>query len=238
MTARIAPSLAEVKQYATNVPHSAEVISQSLYDHARYPSGGAIDFEFFSSPVGSGLSALASATLAIPKTFADTNMEAPKMLPKGVAHLVTSIQVNARRHAGTNAIAAYTSQADPSGSISNVGFADPFLEIRESAYLTLFVGSKVYLTDCGLWRFPMTANLRLDVSIHRNVAGGSSNAGKTTGDLQADFTGLYVVDPPIFIPPEQNFGVKIQYIPARATVSTGPLILGVFLDGYRYRYSQ
>lgn len=232
-----APDLADVLQFATERPRDVEVVGQSLYDLQEYPAAGRSEFEFFSTPVGQGVSAFAARA----KTFADTNMEAPKQLPEGVAHLATAIYVQAYRGAFT--AQSNTFSAGTAGN-NTTNIQDTVSAILEAGALTLTVGSKPLLQEAKLTRFPLPSRLMTDAALATN----SGTAGMMTAiwnaslghiaDDQFQMPGVFVIDPPILIPPNQSFSVKIQFLPPIATITGGTMVLGVFLDGYRYRYAQ
>lgn len=232
-----APDLDEAMQFSTERPRTVEVVGQSLYDYQEYPPAGRSEFEFFSTPVGQGVSAF---TAGRAKTFADTNMEAPKMLPQGVSHLLTAIYVNAFRGPFTQQ--EYAFQAAAFGNASNI--QDTVASIMEAGALSLIIGSKSFLNEAKLTRFPMPSRLKQDGDVATNSGtAGVMNAlwyGPVGAVNNNDFGAplCYAIDPPILIPPQQNFAVKISFLPPIATITGGTFVLGVFMDGYRYRYSQ
>lgn len=233
-----APALEDVLQFATERPRDVEVVGQSLYDFQEYPAAGRSEFEFFSTPVGQGVSAFAAARS---KTFGDTNMEAPKMLPQGVAHLATALYVQAYRGAATQQEYAFQAVAG-ANAVSNI--QDTVSAILETGALSFVVGSKPLLQEAKLARFPLPTRLAQDGALATNSGtAGMINAiwasarGAVT-DNQYDSPLVYVIDPPILIPPQQAFTVQIKFLPPIATLTSSSFLLGVFLDGYRYRYAQ
>lgn len=231
-----APGLDEAMQFATERPRTVEVVGQSLYDLQEYPAAGRSEFEFFSTPVGQGVSAFAAGRA---KTFADTNMEAPKMLPQGVSHLLTAIYVTAFRSLAQSEY-GFVAGTGPAPSTTQ----DTVPAILENGALSLIIGSKSFLSEAKLTRFPMPQRIKQDGDLATNSATAGSIVALYEASLGAVNNGesaaplVYVIDPPILIPPQQNFAVKLSFLPPIATVSTGVHILGVFMDGYRYRYAQ
>lgn len=236
MTARIAPTLAEVKQYATNVPNSAEVISQSLYDIQSYRgTPGRTTYEFFALPIGAGTSIWG----AFAKTLADTNMETPKALPQGVAHLVTSIEIAARgRVQGVQSTRLLWSQeAAAQAGDARLSNEDIWSIQNLSGYVELRVGQKSYFIEGVGSRLFSGSRLQVDGAVSTNSATAASMYAGITGNNRTDNM-PFVIDPPIFIPPLVSFSVLLRYEPQQPTPSTGNDAVGCFLNGYRYRYSQ
>jgi len=234
-----APSLEEIKNYAVNRPGSAEVIGQSLYDFQIYPTAGATRFSFFQLPQGQGLSASPGNANAV-KGLADTNMESAGQLPAPKAFLVTSIEVSFE--AGTVATAnTFTPQGPfsfhntPSAAVPLSGGAlNDVHAVLAAGWLELFIGSKPFLDEAKLSRFPLKADLGIDgtaIALSTANSGQVAAWGKSMGRP-------YPIDPPLLLVPNQNFVVTLNYPVARATPSGFNGRIGVILDGYLYRNAQ
>lgn len=230
-----APTLDQVRQYATNLPRSAEVMSQSLYDFQLLPSAGRIVTEFFSTPVGSGTQAFAGFPAPAGKTYADTNMEAPKQLPHGKAFLATSIEAFWRTNFDSS-IARRLYSADTAtpatapSEIINGDFNNP--QNAKFGVVSFHVENDTVLVESDAYRLGQTRRLGVDGAVSTNDGSRSAMFGLNTPFSENP----WVLDPPIFIPPATNFCVRWSYIPPLTLVNT--YILGIVLNGYLFRFSQ
>lgn len=235
-----APSLSDVMAYSVNRANSAEVIRQSLYDFILYPTAGLTSITFFQNPVGQGLSSHPGNANNV-KTLGDTNMEAAGQLPAPKMFLATSIEVVF--YPGSVATAnTYTPQVQSAfiavptaaqapislGAVNDANF------ILQSGWLNFFVGSKTYLNEASLVRFPPKARFELDAAVATNSA--------TTGSIGAASVKAggrpYYLDPPVLLVPNQNFTVSVNFPGVQATPSGFNGRMGVILDGFLYRNSQ
>jgi len=192
------PSYSDLNQYAVNRGGEYEGIRQSLYDFQTYPTAGQTTQTFFQVPVGQG-----------GKTLADTNMETAGTLPAPKHFLVQSIEIY--YFSGTD-IAAATTIAD---EVSTIG---------ESGSLDFFIGSKSYLQEAPLQRFP--PKCVLDTDLGGNAAEYAAFGGRP-----------YFIDPWILLTPTQNFNVKLSW-PTAVPTGDGDGRIGIVLDGILYRLSQ
>jgi hypothetical protein len=234
-----APSLSDALNYSVNKPGAAEVIGQSLYDLQIYATAGATQLNFFQNPVGQGLSA-SPGNANNPKTFADTNMNLAGSLPSPQMFLVTNIQITFEPGSVATANTftpqrPYSFVAVPTAAVpASAGAANDVSAIIESGELEFIVGSKTFLREAKLNRFPPKARTEVLSSLATNSA--------TTGSLATvwaqAFGEPYPIDPPILIPSNQNFVIRLNFPVAIATPSGFNGRLGVFLDGYQYRAVQ
>jgi hypothetical protein len=207
------PTLEQAAAYAVNRPGQVEAIRQSLYDFLTYAQAGQSSLSFFQVPVGQG-----------GKTLADTNMEAAGSLPNPKRFLLESIEIH----------------FIPLNPISALGADAAFLNLLDtwavgkSGWLNLFIGSKSYLTEAPLMRFPPTNGLL--VSSMADSQTTPAAALQTKGDYVRFGGKPYAVDPPIFLEPTQNFNVTLNW-PALVTVTVAARI-GVVMNGVLYRNSQ
>lgn len=233
-----APALQDVLQYAVNKPGSAEVIGQSLYDFQLYPAAGAVQFNFFQNPVGQGLSA-SPGNAGNTKTLGDTNMRAAGQLPAPQMFLVTNIQVTFE--AGTVSTAnTFTPQRPWSFAASptitaptSAAAMNDLSAVIESGWLQVDVGSKNYLQEAKLNRFPPKAASKFDFALASNMTSAVSALAWGQAEGQP-----YPIDPPILLPSNQAFQVSVNFPVAIATPSTFNGRIGVILDGYLYRSVQ
>jgi hypothetical protein len=208
------PNIEQLQTYNVNRAGQPEVIWQPLYDYQTYAMAGATQMTFFQRSVGS------SGT-----TYADTNMTVGGMLPRPQEFLITGIQVYFKPAGAVNrsALAAAT-VLENWNDINDVIFASNFLK--------LFIGSKDYLTDGPLGKFPPVFG----------ISGAAAYMGTTTADMNgratdyAKATGRYYSITPVKIPANQNFNVSLNWPTAAAAAAAG--LIGVILDGFLYRLSQ
>lgn len=206
-------ALSSLVYYNPNRPDSTEAIWQPFYDYQSYGTAGATSFIFFQVPNGQSN-----------KTYADTNMELAGQFPAPTAFLCTAVMV------------AYFPGAVPSivgtATAANTPWND-VVAIANSGWFELKIGSKVYLRDAPIGKFPPNFTIGGVSSV--GVASGATTIIQTqTGFARAQ--GRYYEITPFLIPQSQNFNVSL-YWPTAQTVSTTGRI-GVILDGFYYRQSQ
>lgn len=216
------PTRAELSRYSVN-RQGWEAIKQTLYDYQAYAAAGQSQLTFFAVPVGGG---------ATPKTLTDTNMTLAGQLPKNQEFLIQSIEVWFSPTTPTVAAqmpAAFGAQA--AALIAN----DAYI-VGRSGNLNLTIGSKPYLQEAPLGRFPQKA--------YFDVAGALSDVTTAGASLQnrlafGKWTGRpYLLDPvPLLLPENQNFVVTLNW-PEGVQAITNPGRIGVILDGILYRRSQ
>jgi len=198
-----------------------EVVRQSLYDIQTYTgSTGHTSLTFFAVPQGQSS-----------KTEADTNMEVAGSLPAPKSFLIESVQI-------------LFFPSDSPGSIkttlAKTDFANDVYAVGKTGYLDLFIGSKSYLTEGPLMRFPAVNGLKVSAAyaIERRQASAADAADQVSMDY-ATFTGRpYRLDPPVRLIPNQNFKVTLNWPAAIVLPSGNDARIGVILDGVLYRNSQ
>lgn len=201
------------QQYSVNRP-GVEAVRSSLYDFQTYAGAGQTQLLFFQVPAGQG-----------GKTKADTNMEAAGALPSPKRFVVETIEIYF--YAGSvidtaTGVAAAANQADDVYSFAKSGFLD------------FFIGSKSYLTEAPLGRFPPSCGLKVDSSLAGTFAAGSSQKSE-----YATMNGLiYRVQPEVTLEPTQNFNVSLNWPVAVAMPSAVAARVGVVMRGLLYRNSQ
>lgn len=212
------PDRAQLAKYVVN-REGWEAIKQSLYDFQSYAAAGTTQLTFFALPVGQG-----------GKTKSDTNMSLAGQLPTNQEFLVQSIEVVFFPTTPTVAAdmpAAFGAQA----VAAQVNDAYIF---RRSGNLQLTIGSKPYLEEAPLMRFPSKTNFELDAAL-----ADVSTAG---ADLQsriayANSRGRPYMLAPLVLTSNQNFTVTLNW-PEGVQAITNPARVGVILDGILYRRSQ
>lgn len=211
--ARNIPTLDDLQKYNVNRAGQIEGIRQSLYDFQTYAQAGQTSLTFFQIPVGQSN-----------KTLADTNMEAAGALPAPKRFLIESIEIH---FFPGNAVSAFGAQA-AAENINDV------YDVAKSGWLDLFIGSKSYLTEAPLGRFPSSSGL--------GIFGAFADATTAGANMQsridyARFGGkVYQMEPPILLVPTQNFKVTLNW-PTAVAINANARI-GVVMNGILYRNSQ
>lgn len=216
----VIPSLAELQQYNVNRPDAVEAIKQGLYDNQiLHSSSTETLLTFFQTPLGSGTSATVGSGA---KTLADTNLEAAGALPAPKSFLVQTIELFCFPGSGVS--------ADSTTIASAKNIADMYA-FAKAGWLELFVGSKAYLDEGPLVKFPPRSGLT------GQQVGADSTAN--TG-VRVDYASMggpvYELDPPILLVPTQNFKITLNW--GAAITLNANLLIWVNLGGILYRNSQ
>lgn len=215
------PTIAELKQYAVNQPGVYEITRQTLYDFASYAAAGQTSLNFFQLPQGQA-----------GKTKADTNMETAGSLPSPKHFIVSSIEI------------MFFPGVEP-GQYSSAGlvateFANDVYALMKGGFLDFFIGSKSYLTEAPLGKFPPKTGL--EIAAAYAVDRKQTTAANATDQLSMDYARLcgrpYYIEPEITIVPTQNFNVTLNWPVAIPLPSGQPARIGVVLDGLLYRLAQ
>lgn len=218
------PSFDSIQRYAVNRGGDYEVTRQSLYDFQAYPTAGATSFTFFSIPNGQSS-----------KTLADTNMEVAGSLPAPKHMLVQSIEIVL--FPGVNPVTV-NNAADTTVDASN--FTNDMWSVLKAGYLKFFIGSKDYLIEAPLSRFPPKTRFHPEFGFGLQI--GQASAAALVGQINGDYCAAdgrpYWLNPWILLTPTQNFNVTLNFPAAVATPSGQDARIGVILDGILYRLSQ
>lgn len=214
------PTRAQLSKYSVN-REGWEAIRQSLYDYQAYAQAGQTQLTFFALPVGQG-----------GKTLSDTNMTLAGQLPKNQEFLLQSIEVFFSPTTPTVAAqmpAAFGAQA--AALLVN----DSYI-VGRGGNLTLTVGSKPYLQEAPLGRFPQKAHFAVDAALSDATTAGAALQNRAAFGF---WTGRpYLLDPaPLLLVENQNFSITLSW-PEGVQAITNPGRIGVILDGILYRRSQ
>ncbi len=205
------PSLQELQQYNVNRPDQVEVVRQSLWDTQTYVDNSTTQLQFFQVPKGQAS-----------KTFADTNMEAAGALPAPKSFLIETIELYVFP---TNALGA-----DSTSTSALKNWQDMY-DLMQVGWLELFIGSKAYLDEGPLMKFPPRSGLT-----------GVAFANDTTANTgtRVDYVSMggpvYELQPEILLVPTQNFVVTLNW--AVAVNLTANVKIVCNLGGILYRNSQ
>lgn len=230
------PTMADFAKFSVNRANAQEVIRQSLYDTLLYPTAGQTQLQFFALPLGQGLSA-APGNANNPKTRADTNMELAGQLPNPKALLVESIEVDFQpgsvATAYTFALQSPIVFAVAAAATVTAGMQD-VNAFYNTGFLVLFIGSKEYLVEGPMGRFPPKCHREIDTSVVSN----SATVGEVIVGIEKAVGRPYYLEPPVLLAPTQNFNVTLNWPVAVATPSGFNGAVKVILDGYLGRLSQ
>lgn len=212
------PTVAELARYDVNRRGMEEGVKQSLYDYQTWGGSGVglTQYNFFQVPVGQSS-----------KTKADTNMTNAGMLPAPQAFLVQSIEIIFRP--AVEILRYPTASADVDGWMDDLDAA-----LNGVGYLEFTIGSKPYLTEAPLVRFPPKARLRGSFGL----AGTLTAQAMFIADHGSAEGRPYFIDPPLLIPATQNFNVQVNFPTAITLPTATNARWGVILDGILYRLSQ
>ncbi len=218
-------SFNDAEKYRVNRSQEYEVTRQSLYDATTYAAAGQTSLTFFQLPIGqSG------------KTIADTNMELAGQLPAPKYFLVESIEI--LFFPGDDPVSVDNSAASPDAIATN--FANDVYAVEQSGSLNFFIGSKTYLEEAPLGRFPPKTRLETEFAFAKNSTTAQAESSNQISADYAAFCGRpYFLDPyMILLAPTQNFNVTLTWPVAVALPSTVDARIQVTLDGVLYRLSQ
>lgn len=204
----------DLAKYRVNRAGQLEMLRQSLYDFQAYAQAGQTQLIFFQVPQGqSG------------KTFGDTNMSIAGSLPAGQQFLVQSIEI--KFYPGSN---------PSTGPVADA--PEPFVNdtwlFAKSGWLEFNVGSKNYLREAALDRFPPKTKLDGWASITSTLTAGAATEDRIS---YATLAGRpYPIDPYILLESTQNFNVTLNW--PTAVALTNAARVGLVLDGVLVRNSQ
>lgn len=206
------PTLQELQSFSVNRPGQVEGIRQSLYDFQTYAQAGQTSLTFFQIPIGQSS-----------KTKADTNMTVAGSLPAPQHFLLEGMEVH---FYPANPISA-------TGAIVAENYNDVY-DVHKSGWLDLFIGSKSYLTEAPIGRFPPSVGVSGSAALSDTTTAAASRVSVID---YARFGGMpYKVDPPILLVPTQNFSVSLNW-PAAVPIAVAGRI-GIVMKGILYRNSQ
>lgn len=215
------PQLDSLSRYNPNLPNSIEGIWQPFYDFQAYAQAGQTQLQFFQVPQGQAA-----------KTKADTNMTNAGMFPSPTAFFCTGIMVPFFP-LNDSSVASVTAQR----AMANWEDA---IAVANSGWLEFSIGSKVYVTDAPIGKFPPNFTISgvasVAMAIMPTTAGLTAPVFPQTDVNYARAQGRYYEITPFLIPATQNFVVTLNW-PTAVAVTVAARI-GVILDGFWFRNSQ
>lgn len=204
-----------------------EAIRQNFYDSNAYPAAGVQALAFFQVPKGQGTGFGGAA-----KTPSDTNMDLAGQLPAQQEFVVESISVEF--WPTTPTVAAQMPAAFGAQAIAQV-VNDAYIFTR-SGNLTFFIGSKNYVVEGPMNKFPSKQNFHLDAALSDATTAGSA--------FQSRVAYGYALGEPYRLSPlkillisNQNFNVTLNWQEGVQAI-TNPARVFVRLNGMLFRASQ
>jgi len=214
------PNMQDLAKYGVN-RDNWEGIRQSLYDTQAYAAAGTTQLTYFALPVGQG-----------GKTLSDTNLNLAGQLPANQVFLAQSIEVIL--YPTAPAVAA----ANPSafGAQAVAALVNDAYLLSRTGNLTFTIGSKPYLQEAPLGRFPGKTHFQVNAALSDVTTAGAS--------LQSRIAFGYAAGRPYLLQPgylvltsSQNFQITLNW-PEGVQAITNPARLQVVIDGILYRRSQ
>lgn len=235
MNGRQFPTVDDFRNHLVTQLGQIEVIRQSLYDTMLYPLAGIANLAFFQTPIGQGLSpAPGNANNA--KTLADTNMILAGQLPSPQGFWIESIALHVEpgssNAANTFLIQVPSAFAAAAAVTVQAGEHD-VQRIYNSGALTLTIGTKPYLQEAPLVRFPPKGRQELDT----DIATTSGTVGQVVNAKAFAGGRAYTLNPGLAIQSSQNFGVVLSW-PALVTTAANNASIRCILDGWLFRAVQ
>lgn len=229
------PTIGDLDAYDVNRVGAVEVTRQSLYDFQVYPTAGLTLMTFYAQQQGQGVSA--SPGFVGAKQLNDTNMTISGSLPSPQAHISESLEVHFQpgsvSTANTFTLLSPVEFAAAASAAVDAGTAD-VNAVLSGGLLRFVIGSKDYLQEAPLYRFPPKAYIGIDPA----VASNSATVGMTTIALARAMGRAYYLEPPLTLRATQNFSVVLQWPAAIPTPSGFNARIGVVDDGYLFRNAQ
>lgn len=208
--------MANLRSYYTKNltrPGQKEGIRQTLYDFQVYPAAGTLQLIFFQVPKGQA-----------GKTAADTNMELAGQLPAGWKFIAESVEVH------------FFPGVSPAAVLANAApqFANDVWAVGKSGSLALKIGSKDYLEEAPLLRFPPKTGLNVQAAI-----GVATTVAATTPVAEVDYARWagrpYQLNPVLPIESNLSFSATMRWpalVPLPSAVAGR---IGLVMDGVLFR---
>ena len=218
------------QQFAVNLG-AFETLTQSLYDSAAYAVAGQQQLTFFQTGVGAGTGIISGAA----KTPEDTNMLAGGFMPNMQAYLVTSIEMEYQAGVTSSGFAA-ANLPSTLATPSVIAAINDQYKVRSTGYLVFNIGSKAYMTEGPLMKFPASNEYQIDCALSDTTTAGATQAQRVA---QGRAGGpAYVLTPNnLFLIPMQNFNVTLNWATVETITTTAARIF-IRLMGQLIRAAQ
>ncbi len=221
------PSRSDASRYSVN-REGWEAVRQTLYDSQQLAAAGATQLSFFNLPIGQGTSWAGGGT----KSLSDTNMTLAGQLPKNQEFLMQSIEVHF--YPTTPTVAAQMPAAFGAQAIAQI-VNDEYI-FRRAGNLVLISGSKPYLSEAPLMKFPPKTFFEITAAAADvTTAGASLQTRIALGKARGRPYLLSPVD--LLLPENQNFAITLNW-PEGVQAIANPARVFIVIDGILYRKSQ
>jgi hypothetical protein len=224
------PSYSDLAAYNVN-RDGWEAIRQSLFDSNVYAAAGQTQLTFFALPLGQGTGRGGAA-----KTYSDTNMLQQGQMPANQEFLIQSVEVVFYPTIPyvTADLPAASGNANAAANTDNL--INDTWKFYNSGNLTLTIGSKSYLQEGPMLRFPPKAFFELHGAMaDTTTAAGTSASRIAFGTARGR---PYMLQPAnLRLVSNQNFSVTLNWPEGLQTI-VNPARVHVILDGILYRRSQ
>jgi hypothetical protein len=207
-----------------------EAIKQSLFDSQAYAAAGIAQLNFFQLPVGQGTGFGGAA-----KTLSDTNMLAPGSMPANQEFLIQSVEVVF--YPSTPTVVADMPASFGAQAVDNL--VNDVYKFYRAGNLNLVIGSKSYLQEGPLLRFPPKAYYELHSAVTDIAPNGAGTANMQSKIAFATARGRpYMLSPAnLRLVSNQNFNLSLNW-PEGVQAIINPGRIFCILDGILYRRSQ
>lgn len=220
MAARNLPSPDVVAKARLNLPNAEEGLWQPYYDTQTYAAAGQAQLSFFSTPYSQRTNGLQ-----------DTNMVAANAFPGGKSFYLESIELEF-----IPGVLPGRNQLNSAAAGGKPLYTNDVLTFAKNGVLQLSVGSKTFLTESPLGKFPP----------HNRLIGYAALSDSTTaaGAQSTQIEYAQVVGPlyqtvGMWIPSTQEFAINLLYPSgAVALPSTVAGSVRCTLNGFLYRTVQ
>lgn len=210
-------------QFGTMQPGKLQANRKQFYSFIQYPLIGSNQLNFFGNAVGNAGITLELTNMPVQSSFGTSGF-----LLKGVC---CSYKITAENTAAYNGLDATTITTEMLAGLFSQGVLS--MDVNAKTYVQ--VPRPFYQAppaDGRTWNYTQ-GQITVDTYTEPSV------------NLPARQEARYIVDPEMYIAPQQNFAVNISYpsgaIPVRATsviTADVPLYVGVILDGIEFRPVQ
>jgi hypothetical protein len=212
----------DIASHRVTVPGTQDEIYAPLYDSILYPTAGLTQINFFSLPIGQGVTSAAGATGV--KTEADTNMTNSGLLPKGNSFYCTGLEFNLI----PGALPGNTGALATTGQNLNDVYA-----VARNGWFRFRIQNRDYVLDAPLGVAPPLNRLA--------VSSTPASVVTATTIVQADyaaFAGAPYNIVPVWIEANQAFAVQVNFPVAVAITANTTSRLTCRLRGRLIRDAQ
>ena len=213
------PQYRDLQEYNVN-REGWEAVRQTLYDYQAYAAAGTTQLTYFALPIGQGS-----------KTASDTNMSLAGQLPANQEFLIQSIEVHFLPTVPT--VAADNPASQGVKAVANI--VNDAYKFYRTGNLKLEIGSKPYLLEAPLGRFPTKTYFQVNAAVA--LAGEVADANSRIAYAYSAGRPYLMAGAGLRLVSTQNFTITLNW-PEGVQAITNPARVGVILDGILYRRSQ